>query len=442
MLAPENRNLGPSEKSIVLVCRDPRRRAMLERIVPAAEAHSSAIDAMLAIARKNPRAVIVNFQDVEGSERDVMAAMRRAQPDMPVYFVAEPQDEPAVRRLVQGGGGDYFVMPTDVYRLPRVLQPPPAPAQPHEGEAVLAPVRERPEQLRLFVSACAMADLAQAEPQVILHEGAAIIFHALDASRGCLFSWDSRTESLLLATAVGDTAGAGPEQFQAERAAAEQAIQANHAILTQAGASQRAILCVPVCDGEDTFAVLCISAKRGAAAPDPDDRDAATRLVSVMAQLCGAAVRLERFATMALRDAGTGLLKNDALEPYLTKLIGRASASNAPVTVILLRPDTSGDPADPAAIAKIGRTLAARLPHGWQGARIGGDRFVVVGSPKPDTQPLPQEVALLYAARSRGVVDLGASGAARLRVGLAEFPKDGSDARTLLAAAAERLTAS
>jgi len=66
MLAPENRNLGPSEKSIVLVCRDPRRRAMLERIVPAAEAHSSAIDAMLAIARKNPRAVIVNFQDVEG----------------------------------------------------------------------------------------------------------------------------------------------------------------------------------------------------------------------------------------------------------------------------------------------------------------------------------------------------------------------------------------
>jgi GGDEF domain-containing protein len=110
------------------------------------------------------------------------------------------------------------------------------------------------------------------------------------------------------------------------------------------------------------------------------------------------------------------------------------------VTVILLRPDTSGGPADATAVARLGRAIAARLPQGWQGARIGGDRFVVVGAPKPDAQPLPQEVALLYAARSRGVVDLGGSGAERLSAAVAEFPKDGADARTLLATAAGRLT--
>lgn len=454
MLASEIHNLGQSEKSVVLVCRDPRRRALLERIVPAAETHASAIDAMLAIARKDPRAVVVNFQDVEGSEGDVMAALRRARPEVPVYLVVEPEDEAAARRLVQAGPGDYFVMPTDVYRLPRVLQPPPAPSQPHEGDeagdpeltlgarTAAGPVRERPDQLRLFVSACALADLAQSKPQVILHEGAAIILHALDASRGCLFSWDYGTETLLLATAVGEAAEAGPEQFQAERAAAEQALQANKAILTKPGASRPALLCVPVGDEDATVAVLCVSAKRDGAALDPDDRDAAARLASVLAKLHGAAARLERFATMAVRDAETGLLKADAIETYLTKLIGRASEHHAPVTVILLRPDTSGGPADPAAIAKLGRSLAARLPSGWQGARIGADKFVVVGAPKPDAEPLPQEVAILFATRPEGAQDLDTSGAARLRTGMAEFPKDGSDARTLLAAAAGRLGAS
>jgi GGDEF domain-containing protein len=461
MPASGSYSLSESTKCIVLVCRDPGRRAMLERIVPAAEAHSSAIEAMLAVARKNPRAVIVNFQDVEGSQRDVVAAMRRAHPEVPVYFVVEPEDEPAARRLVQAGAGDYFVLPTDVYRLPRVLDPsfdpealdgPPArpasPAAPVAGQELpatalpAAPPRERPEQLRLFVSACALSDLAQADARTILREGAAIIFHALAAARGCLLSCDSRTESLLLVTAIGEAPGAGADTFEAERAAAGQALRANDAILTEAGAPPRPLLCVPVRGDEETFAVLCISGKHDGTALDSDDRDIATRLVGIMAGLYSAAARLERFATMALRDAETGLLKADALEKYLTKLIGRAAAQNAPVTIILLRPDTSGGPADATAVARLGRAIAARLPQGWQGARIGGDRFVVVGAPKPDAQPLPQEVALLYAARSRGIVDLGGSGAKRLSTAVAEFPKDGSDARTLLATAAGRLTAS
>jgi GGDEF domain-containing protein len=445
MLAPEIHNLGESEKNVVLVCRNPGRRALLERIVPSARTHASAIEAMLSVARNEPRAVIVNLDDVDGCERDVVAAVRRTQPDVPVYFVVEPEDEPAGRRLVQAGAGDYFVMPTDVYRLPQVLEPPPEPSLPGPaGEGDAAPageaaLRERPEQLRLFVSACALADLASSEPRTILQEGAAIIFHALNASRGCLLSCDSRTESLHLAATVGEAPAAGPDAFEAEQAAALLAINANEAILTEARASRGPILCVPVRDGDETFAVLCVSGKRDGTAPDPDDRDAATRLAGVLAHLYGAAVRLDRFATMALRDAETGLLRAEALETYLTKLIGRASAHNAPVTVILLRPDTGEGPADRSAIGRLGRMIAARLPHGWQGARLSGDRFALVGAPRPDAQLLPQEVALLFAARSRGVVDLGGAGAARLHAGLAEFPTDGADARTLLDAAAGRL---
>jgi GGDEF domain-containing protein len=457
MLAPEIHNLSEPEKSVVLLCRDPDRRALLQRIVPSAETHSSAIEAMLAVARKGPRAVVVNLQDIEGADRDMVAAVRRARPDVPVYFVVEPADEPAARRLVQSGAGDYFVMPTDVYRLPRVLDPPPAaPGAGCNGKALrdtsasswapsgstgqdqtAEPARERPDQLRLFVSACALADLAQSGPQTILREGAAIIFHALEATRGCILSWDHRTESLHMVAAIGEAQAAHLEQFEPERAAAEQTLRAGKPLLVESPAPQQTILCVPVQDDEETFAVLCISAKRDRTAPDPDDRDAAARLVSIMAKLYHAAVRLDRFATMALRDAETGLLKTEALETYLTKLIGRASTHNAPVTVILLRPEAAE--ADPTAIGKLGRTIAARLPHGWQGARIDGDRFVVVGAPKPDTQPLPQEVALLYAARSRSVLDLGSTGDVRLRAAVAEFPKDGADARSLLAAAAGRL---
>jgi GGDEF domain-containing protein len=445
MLAPETHSLSETEKPVVLICRDPGRRALLEQLVPAAEAHSSAIEAVLAVVRNRTRAVIVNLQDADGAERDVVAAVRRTRPDVAVYFVVEPEDEPAARRLVQAGAGDYFVMPTDVYRLPQVLSPPPA--QPaataatvarQESPAAGVPGRERPEQLRLFVSACAIADLAQCEPRTILREGAAIIFHALDATRGCLFSLDHQTEGLVLEAAAGETPGSGPEQFQAERTAAERTIHSGETLLAQPGDSRRPALCVPVQDDGETYGVLCISDKRDGTVPDPDDRDAAARLVGVMARLYSAAVRRERFAAMAMRDAETGLLRADAIEPYLTKLVNRAAAQKATVTVILLRPE-SGGPSDPSALGRLGRTIAARLPQGWQGARLEGDRFVVVGAPRPNTQPLPQEVALLYAARSQGVVDLGSTGAARLQAGLAEFPKDGTDARTLLAAATGRL---
>jgi GGDEF domain-containing protein len=450
MLAPESRRLDNSEKRTVLVCRDVGRRALLERLVPSAETHSSAIEAMLAVARKGPRAVVVNLRDVEGAERDVVAAVQRARPGVPVYFVVEPEDEPAGRRLVQAGAGDYFVMPTDVYRLPQVLEPPPAPPQPHEGDEAgdpeltlgartAGPVRERPDQLRLFVSACALADLAQSASGTILREGAAIILHALDATRGCLFFLDRATKNLHLVTGVSEAPGHGLEAFENERAAAEQALHANEALLAET-ASGRAILCVPVRNDDEALAVLCLSAKRDGTAPNLDDRDAASRLVSVMARLHGAAARLERFAAMAMRDAETGLLRADALETYLAKLIGRAAPQRAPVTVIHLQPET-GDAAGPAALARLGRAIASRLPHGWQGARIADGGFVIVGSPKSAAQPLPQEVALLFAARSQGVVDLGASGAPRLSAGLAEFPKDGADARTLLAAAAGRLKA-
>lgn len=446
MLAPESRSMDNSENRTVLVCRDVGRRALLERLVPSAETHSSAIEAMLAVARKGPRAVVVNLRDVNGAERDVVAALRRARPDVPVYFVVEPEDEPAGRRLVQAGAGDYFVMPTDVYRLPQVLEPPPAPPPATAVEPGTAatsqpaqPARERPDQLRLFVSACALADLAQSASGTILREGAAIILHALDATRGCLFLLDRATEKLHLLTGVSEAPGEGLEAFENERAAAEQALHANEALLAEA-ASGRAILCVPMRNDDETLAVLCLSAKRDGTAPNLDDRDAASRLVSVMARLHGAAAWLERFAAMAMRDAETGLLRADALETYLAKLIGRAAPQRAPVTVIHLQPEAGGA-AGPVALARLGRAIASRLPQGWQGARIADGGFVIVGSPKSAAQPLPQDIALLFAARSQGVVDLGATGAARLNAGLAEFPKDGTDARTLLAAAAGRLKA-
>ncbi|MCX5673120.1 MAG: hypothetical protein NTU94_17540 [Planctomycetota bacterium] len=110
-----------AQDRVVVLCRSQDRRALLERLVGASETFPSAVDACLAVARRPARAVVVNLEDVEGVEREVVAAMRHAQPDLPIYALVKPEDEPLGRRLLREGAADYFVLPTDVARLPGIL---------------------------------------------------------------------------------------------------------------------------------------------------------------------------------------------------------------------------------------------------------------------------------------------------------------------------------
>ena len=112
---------APPTAETVVICRHPARRAMLAQLVPAPCVHSSAVEALLAIVRRRPRAVLVNLEDVAGAEQAVVSALRRARPDVPIYTIVAPEDEPLGRRLVDEGAADYFVVPSDVRRLPSVL---------------------------------------------------------------------------------------------------------------------------------------------------------------------------------------------------------------------------------------------------------------------------------------------------------------------------------
>ena len=110
------------DRRVLLVCRSAGRRALLARLVGGAETHASAVEAVLAILRHRPQAVVLNLEDIEGRERDFLAALGRSRPETPVYVVAQPEDEPLARSLVHDGAADYFVLPTDIYRWPRTLE--------------------------------------------------------------------------------------------------------------------------------------------------------------------------------------------------------------------------------------------------------------------------------------------------------------------------------
>ena len=427
----------PSENRVVLLCRDPGRRALLEGLVPAAETYTSAVEAVLAVTRKGPRAVVVNLEDIDGSERDLVGALRRARPDVPVYVIVKSEDEPRGRGLVRQGAGDYFVLPTDVYRLPQVLAPaPPAPAAAEMAPSRAGRLGDQPDPQRLFDAACALAGLAQLQAEALLREGAAVILQGLGAARGCLFAWNSRTSGLDLAVAVGEPLGVNVERLQSERAAAERIIRTGKATLEPGRTPGDALLCVPVGGENETIGVLCVSRKDDGLALGPDDRDAATALTVSLARLYGAAAQREQFATYALRDPETGLLKRDAFGAYLAKLISRAGTQNAQVSLLVFAPERPYGPAP--VLGRIGLAIGARLPKGWQGARLSANRFAVVGARGPGEELPALQAHLVQAARAGGLVDLGA-GEPRLRASLAEFPKDGADAKTLLAAAEERL---
>lgn len=111
----------PPNRRVVFLCRSPGRRAQIEPLLGAAETYPSAVDACLAVARRPAGAVIVNLEDIEGAERDIVAAMRRARPDVRIYTIVKPEDEPLGRRLLRAGVADYFVLPGDIGRLPQVL---------------------------------------------------------------------------------------------------------------------------------------------------------------------------------------------------------------------------------------------------------------------------------------------------------------------------------
>jgi len=425
--------------TILLVCRDPRRRAMVERLVQPIEAHPAAMDALLAVARKTPRALLLNLEDLAGSEQEVLAAIRRHRPDVPVGILVAPEDEPRGRKLVAEGAAEYFVLPNDAGRLPTFLhpeaRPPPAPAAAGDRRAT-----------HLFRAACELAELATSQPQPLFRDGAMLILRALGARQGRAFSSSLESGNLEPVAVLGEGAADDATRLRAERAAAERTLRTGEVLLIEAGttgAPAGGLLCVPVRQGGTVFGILCLSGKTDASPLDQDDRNAAAALADVLAHLYRSALLRSEYARLALRDARTGLLKADPFLTCLESQIARAEDQGGEVGLVLLEPPAGHQAQDAEALERLGTGIRAALEQGWEAGRLETGAYAVA-VPHPARDEPPGEAAEdFYRAAAAHLADVGrqANAGPLLRTALAVFPRDGTTAKTLVAAAQARLAA-
>ena len=415
---------------IVLICSDPGRRALVEGAVHNAETHSSPVEGLLAVTRRPTRAVIVNLEDVEGGERELLAALHRARPGIPVYSLVPPEDEPLGLRLLREGAADYFVCPRDISRLPQVL----------EGRGT-KPAAGPPDAFR---AVCHLVGLAMARPQILFRDGAALILRALGVRRGCAFSCNADTGRLEVAATFGEAADPGRAGTETERAPAELALRTGDVLFVEAGADDAppgGILCIPVREGGVTHGVVCFSGKADGSAIGRDDRQTAEALVAVLSRLYSAASQREEYARLALRDVETGLLKPEPFLTYLEKLISRAEDQRAELGLLLLEPRCGPRGPDAALLGRLGREIQASLQPGCQAGRLESALFGVVLSRHPDNG---LELASLGDFCETATTRLVAAGrwvdaSMTLRTALAVYPHDGPTAKALLAAARARL---
>ena len=431
-----------SNGTIIVVCRDPGRRAAVERLLQPIQTYGAAMDAILAVARKAPRAVLLNLDDVSGSSHDVLAALRRCRPDVPICILIAAEDEPLGRRLVADGAADYFVLPGDIGRLPAFLEPETETAAP--GSALTVEDRRA---ARLFRAACDLAELAGSQPQPLLRDGAMLIFRALGARQGHVFSCgpdggDPEPVAAFGEADLDDLAG-----LEAERAAAERTLRTREVLLVAAGtagAPPDGLLCVPVCLGDSTFGILCLSGKTDGTPLDAGDRDAAAALADVLAHLYRSALLRTEYAQQALRDPKTGLLKADPFLTHLETRIARAEGLHAEVGLLLLEPQPGIQPHESDVLARLGVGIRAALANGWEGGRLNAGLYAVALSRPADDTPRDETEGDLYGAAATRLTEVGRQidAGRRLRTALAVFPRDGATAGALVAAAKGRLAES
>ena len=308
---------------VVLLGRSPAAHRLVERAAAQVRSYGSAMEALLSLAQDRPRAIVLCPADFEGREDALLAAIRRAQPGVPIYVLVPPEDEPLGRRLVEGGAADYALLPDGLEDLRAMLAGGPDAARrtPVETEAYLAggggprtadaapppstsrtpsdpgPTPPAAQAGPLFDAACALAGLAALDPAELLQKGGRIIQEAAGSERGSVFLWDAGAGRLQ--PRPGPGAEDGPTAD--EQALAERAVRTGETLLVAPasgpppeGASPgagRAVLCVPVRVGGDAFGAICLAGAAWGGRHGAAVRAAVEALARALAHLAQAAAR-------------------------------------------------------------------------------------------------------------------------------------------------------
>jgi hypothetical protein len=298
-----------ADPPLVLLCRDRGPRLLIERAAGPVQAYDSAMEALLAVARQRPRAVVLYAADFDGRQDAILSALRRAQPDVPVYVVVDAADEPTGRRLVEEGAADYAVMSEGLQDLREMLAGKAGPAQrlAVETEAYLAAGRAQARQdapaasgpgrsdpslsgqappgaQRFFDAACALAGLAALDPPELLEKGGRVIVEAAGAERGSVFVWDNQAGRL-------DRRGGGSADAPADdqQALAERAVRTGETLLVETGGGP--VLCVPVRAGGDALGAVSLSGAALGGEKGAPVRAAVESLARALAHLAAARPR-------------------------------------------------------------------------------------------------------------------------------------------------------
>ena len=297
--AAENREAAAVAPTFV-ICRSAERRTRIEQTVPGVRAFTSALEGVLAVAREQPEAVVVNLDDVEGREADLVRALGRARPGLRIYLVVAAHSEPLARQLVKSGATGYLVATSGLQRLPQMLSRTPPPDAGGAGEP--GPAAARWESL--FEASCALAGLASCQSETILREGLYILARATGARHASIFTRATGAQGLELRAAMTVPGESSGRLSDFERSCAARGAEApkplfftmeaaDAAPAGEAGAEAPMILAaLPLREEGAPHGALCLQCD-SQACPAPEAWQPVARLVASLARLYGAALRRE-----------------------------------------------------------------------------------------------------------------------------------------------------
>lgn len=225
-------------------CRDPVRRSLVERVIPSAAIHASAMETTLAAVRMRASAVVLDIGGVEGREADLIRSLRRARPDAHIYLLVPPHAEPVARDLLKVGATDYLLTPDAIHDLPAMLSQEAAKARPgRRGRGGNGTGRDRPDATApqqadwkaLFDASCGLATLAARDSHTILAEGLQILARATAAAGGAIALLNRDTGRLCVGARVATAGEPNGDLSDGERSAVEFAVRANATTVVRGG---------------------------------------------------------------------------------------------------------------------------------------------------------------------------------------------------------------
>jgi diguanylate cyclase (GGDEF)-like protein len=146
----------------------------------------------------------------------------------------------------------------------------------------------------------------------------------------------------------------------------------------------------------------------------------------------------EEIRYLAFHDSLTGAATRSVLLDQLTRCLSRAQRSGSTVGLIFVDldgfkqvNDTEGHDAGDATLRQVSSTLTSVLRDGDTLARVGGDEFVLLLPELRHAEEL-QGIAERILVELRRAVGEGQIGRISASLGLAAYPRDGTDTGELL----------